>query len=92
MKAKMTSWMPSNGISVSVDLASLHGAGSHSAGPWPWAPHHPHVGTQGWGCTHCPPELVVGVAHLVCAELGDEDLDDADEDEEVDLQWGGESP
>lgn len=47
------------------------------------------VAVQGRGCAHHPPELVVGVAHLVRTELGDEDLDDADEDEEVDLQWSG---
>jgi len=47
------------------------------------------MGVWGRGCAHHPPELVVGVAHLVRAELGDQDLDDADEDEEVDLQWSG---
>ena len=48
------------------------------------------TGLQGGGCAHSLPELVVSVAHLVRTELGDEDLDDADEDEEVDLQWSGE--
>lgn len=45
------------------------------------------MSTWGQGCAHHSPELVVSVAHLVSTELGDEDLDDADEDEEVDLQW-----
>lgn len=60
-----------------------------------WAHTHPPLpsvctmGLRGRGCARHPPELVVSVAHLVRAELGDEDLDDADEDEEVDLQWSG---
>lgn len=54
--------------------------------------HSPGTRGRGQGRVLHPPELVVGVAHLVRTELGDEDLDDADEDEEVDLQWSGVSP
>lgn len=35
-----------------------------------------------------PPELIVGVSHLVSPQLGHEDLNDAYEDDKVDLSAG----
>lgn len=78
-KANTTSWTPSRGMRVSVDLASLWGRSlSTGSGRVPPRPPRPPARPH-------PPELVVRVAHLMGPQLGHEDVKDPDEDEEVDL-------
>lgn len=83
-KMKTTWWIPSRGMRVRVDLASLRWRRRRRGGT---------RGDQVSGSrrqrlrnpSRPSPELVVGVSHLVSSQFGHQDFNDVDEDQEVDL-------